>query len=69
MSCQKLDLECNLLQYADDTVLFVSGKNLENISRKLQNDLNVLVDCCDVNQLTINAKKTKVMVYMLRLLD
>ena len=53
----KLNMSCNCLQYADDTVLFTSGHNLLEISECLQNDLNLLVTWCDDNQLTINAKK------------
>ena len=56
-------MSCNCLQYADDTVLFISGNNLQNISDLLQRDLNTLVAWCDENQLTINAKKTKSMLY------
>ena len=58
-----LNFKSNLLQYADDTVIYVAGSCTDDIAQKLQNDLDVLVSWCDVNQLTINAKKTKVMLY------
>ena len=48
-----LNMSCKILQYADDTVLYTSGNNLEDISQKLQTDLSTLVQWCDMNQLTI----------------
>ena len=58
-----LHMTCKILQYADDTVLYTSGKSLVEITETLQTDLNMLVSWCDENMLTINAKKTKTMLY------
>ena len=58
-----LKLKSKVLQYADDTVLYVEGDDAKIISNVLQSDLNTLVDYCDINQLTINADKTKLMLY------
>ena len=49
--------------YADDTVLYLEGNSQEELTRIIQEDLNILVKYCDKNQLTINASKTKAMVY------
>ena len=62
----KIRLECNLLQYADDTVLFVEGLTVDEIRGKIQHDMDILVNYCDKNQLTINPTKTKTMLYTYR---
>ena len=51
------------MQYADDTVFYVEGYSIDDITLILQQDLNTLVDYCDKKQLTINASKTKSMLY------
>lgn len=51
------DLKLFLLLYADDIILFAKS------AHELQNSLNVLADYCDRWKLTVNVKKTKVMVF------
>ena len=46
----KLNMSCQTLQYADDTVLYKSGRSVEEIRNSLQKDLNLLVNYCDANQ-------------------
>ena len=49
--------------YADDTALFVSGTNIEDIQNKLNSDLELVSDWLYANKLTLNAKKTKTMLF------
>ena len=43
--------------YADDTAIFVSGKNIEDIQGKLNSDLGHISAWLYANKLTLNAKK------------
>ena len=45
--------------YADDTAIFVSGKNIEDIQGKLNSDLERISAWLYANKLTLNAKKQK----------
>ena len=47
--------------YADNTVLYVSGKDGNTAAKTLQVGLNKLSDWCKANKLSLNAKKTKQM--------
>ena len=49
--------------YADDTVLFTHGKNINAIEKSLQNDLDSLHSWCSDNGLFIDSKKTKYMFF------
>ena len=49
--------------YADDTVLYISGKSLETLSINLQSSLNNFVNWSSRNKLTINESKTKLMLF------
>ena len=49
--------------YADDTVIYSSGKSVENIRENLQMNINKFANWCEINRLTINTKKTKVMTF------
>ena len=50
---------CNLLMYADDTVIYYSHKNIEQIEEKLQVDFTNITSWLEDNQLVINLKKGK----------
>ena len=52
--------------YADDTVLYFSSNSLNQARDTVQADLNVLINWCTKNKLTINCKKTKYCVYGMR---
>ena len=54
-----------MLMYADDTVLFYSGKDLVDIQKNLENDFKSLCNWFEVNELIINTKagKTETMVF------
>ena len=49
--------------YADDTALYSSSMNPNTITRNLQKDMDSLAQWCSENDLTINASKTKVMLF------
>ena len=55
--------DIGLRLFADDTVLFVHGKDLGNCVAKLQENLNKFENWCGDNALHVNASKTKVMVF------
>jgi hypothetical protein len=54
---------CNVLMYADDTTLYISGKNVEELKTKLQSDLNYINWWFGANKMKINMKKCKVMLF------
>ena len=45
--------------YADDTVIFASGRDLSTLERCMQTNLDRFQTWCDSNKLTLNPKKTK----------
>ena len=49
--------------YADDTVIFASGKDTETLRSRLQNNLYVFQKWCDGNKLTLNPQKTKMVAF------
>ena len=52
---------CNSILYADDTTIFVVGRNLRFIKSKLQSDVNSLSEWLCLNRLKLNVKKTKLL--------
>ena len=58
-----LHLTSDILLYADDTVLTWSCECMKDLSRLIQNDINILKYWCDENKLTINVKKTKLILF------
>ena len=50
---------CNAITYADDTVIFISDKNVSNIETKLSKDLDKISVYFHLNKLVINLKKEK----------
>ena len=50
---------CNAITYADDTVNFISDKNVSNIETKLSKDLDKTSVYFHLNKLVINLKKEK----------
>ena len=49
---------CGLRLYADDTVIYTTGKNVKETQEVLQVLLNTFENWCNINALTINTKKT-----------
>ena len=54
---------CKVKLYADDSVLYHSGVNVKETARFLQTSLDELRHWCKVNKLTVNTKKSKLMVF------
>jgi hypothetical protein len=50
---------CDVIQFADDTVIFVSGKSVSEIEKKLNIDLVSISNFFMENELVINLKKGK----------
>ena len=53
----------NIQLYADDTVILESGHGADEIVRRLQPSLNKYSKWCHTNKLSLNASKTKLMVF------
>ena len=49
--------------YADDTVLYISGKEIREMVELLQEDLGTYSNWCSKNFLTLNVKKTKYVIF------
>ena len=52
---------CSIEMYADDTLLYTYGKDVEKIKHALNNDLKQLENWLRLNQMHVNVSKTKVM--------
>ena len=57
---------CNVVQYADDTVIVLSGENINILIDSVNNVLMRLQRWCICNSLCINKSKTKAMIFSLR---
>ena len=57
---------CKVSLYADDTVIYLAHKDIQDALVLLQNDLNLLIEWCTDNKVTINSKKTKYCIYGMR---
>lgn len=53
----------SIMLYADDTVLYTTGKNIADIQGKLQRYLDITIHWTNLNKLTINSAKTKTMLF------
>lgn len=51
-----------IMLFADDTLLYYSGDNVDEIERKVNEDLDRINNWLNVNKLKLNLKKTKYMV-------
>ena len=52
--------------YADDTNLFMSGKNIDTLIMNINTELCKLVQWLNVNKLSLNIEKTHYMIFSLR---
>ena len=52
----------NILSFADDTTLYMSGSNLDQLYADANTQINSLLEWFCSNKLTLNAKKTKYIV-------
>lgn len=57
--------DCDIIMYADDTVIFASAKENEEIQQKLSNDFQRVADWLEANELITNMKpgKTECMIF------
>jgi ribonucleases P/MRP protein subunit RPP40 len=55
-------LSSNVLLFADDTLVTISGDTTEEVSRKLNEDLALLSNWLNCNKLKLNVDKTKCMI-------
>ena len=55
--------KCKSVFYADDTVLFIQSNNVKQMETAPQEDLDRLHNWCIENQIFVNAKKTKYMLF------
>ena len=53
------------LLFADDTNVFITGKNLSNLMESMNTELKKLIEWMNVNKLSLNIKKTKYMLFTL----
>ena len=53
--------DVKIKMYADDTVIYTSGKNMKDVQNTLQLCSNYVQNWCTNNRLYINMKKTKIM--------
>ena len=51
---------CSIEMYADDTLLYTYGKDLNKIKHVINNDLKQLENSLRLNQMDVNVSKTKV---------
>ena len=55
--------KCKVLLYADDTVIYKSGKDIGSIQADMQPDLTKFSTWCKGNKLSLNIGKTKSTVF------
>ena len=53
--------DVNIKMYADDTVIYTSGKHMKDVQHILQDCTNYVNNWCIMNRLYMNMKKTKIM--------
>ena len=58
-----LNVKSKITLFADDTVMYLNGKDLDVLKCQLQLDLNALSKWCCYNKLCINVCKTKAMLF------
>ena len=62
-------VQSDMILYADDSVVFASGKTLQEASDLVQNDLNGVGTWCKYHKLSINVNKTKAMHFGVKEID
>lgn len=58
-----LNLFSNIIMYADDVVLYISGSDVYDITEKLKSDLLLLSNWSNYNRLTVNYQKSEFMAF------
>ena len=52
-----------MILFADNSHLFIKGKNLDNMTQTLNKELHLLVDWLRANKLSLNILKTNYMIF------
>ena len=55
----KIPIDCQLVQYADDTLIFTSNHVLLKAKNDLEKALTLIIDHYEMHSLTLNASKTE----------
>ena len=48
----------NVLSFADDTTVYQSGSDIDNLTKIVNRELKQIYDCLYANELCLNVKKT-----------
>ena len=59
----EVQIDCNFLQYADDTMVFKSGSNIHKEIASLEQNMKKLIFFFESYRLTINAGKTEFIIF------
>ena len=52
-----------MIMFADDSNFFATGKNIEDLSKKINSEINNITDWLQANRLSLNIKKTNFMIF------
>ena len=63
LACIQVLTNCNIALYADDTILYTANYNFCDSVTKMQNDITALANWCGTNGVSVNTKKTKIMLF------
>jgi hypothetical protein len=63
MMCESIDNNVELSQYADDTLIFISGFDVKHIIKQLSSSIERLVEYFGAHHLTVNVDKTKFLIF------
>ena len=57
--------KCKLIMYADDTTIYFNLKDFDpdNVSNEINNELEKITKWLQINKLSLNTQKTKLMVF------
>ncbi len=55
--------KCKSILFADDTTVYISGKNIRDLKASIKQDLEVLIDWFRANKLSLNLNKTNFMLF------
>jgi hypothetical protein len=59
----KASTKCTSLLFADDTNIFMSGKNLNDLIKNMNNEISKIVKWLNINKLSLNIEKTNYMIF------
>jgi len=60
---QNIPIESEILSFADDTTLFITGKNIQNLQNKANMESKHLYEWLCANKLSLNVSKTKYILF------